>query len=144
MKKSVKPDTVELINKLREDIAVINRKIDTLIGKSSSKPAETMPSANVRPSLKQGNGFKERVLHKAICADCKKACEVPFKPSGERPVYCKDCFSKRKRGGPFTAMSNNAPRADMSVQAPHIIKPEAVEKKKPVVKKKPVPKKKKK
>ncbi|MFH1776428.1 MAG: CxxC-x17-CxxC domain-containing protein [Candidatus Omnitrophota bacterium] len=35
-------------------------------------------------------------MHKATCAECKKECEVPFKPSGDRPVYCKDCFSKRR------------------------------------------------
>jgi len=35
-------------------------------------------------------------FHKATCAECKKECEVPFKPSGDRPVYCKDCFAKRR------------------------------------------------
>ena len=35
-------------------------------------------------------------MHKAICADCKKECSLPFKPSGDRPVYCQDCFSRRK------------------------------------------------
>lgn len=43
-----------------------------------------------------GGGFGPRQMHKAQCADCKKECEVPFKPSGDRPVYCRDCFSKRK------------------------------------------------
>ena len=45
-----------------------------------------------------GGGFsnRPREMHKTICADCKQECEVPFKPSGDRPVYCKDCFSKRK------------------------------------------------
>lgn len=51
----------------------------------------------------QGGGSKynsgPREMHKATCADCTKECEVPFKPSGERPVYCKDCFSKRKDNG---------------------------------------------
>ncbi len=37
-----------------------------------------------------------REKHKATCSECKKECEVPFKPSGDRPVYCKDCYSKRK------------------------------------------------
>jgi CxxC-x17-CxxC domain-containing protein len=37
-----------------------------------------------------------REMHKAICADCKKECEVPFKPREDRPVYCKECFSKHK------------------------------------------------
>lgn len=45
-------------------------------------------------------GFREdrgpREMHKAVCADCKNECEVPFKPSGDKPVYCKDCFRKHK------------------------------------------------
>ena len=40
-----------------------------------------------------------REMHKAECSDYKQECEVPFKPSGDRPVYCKECFSKRKDGG---------------------------------------------
>ena len=46
-----------------------------------------------------GFGGRPREMHKATCADCGKECEVPFKPSGDRPVYCRDCFSKRKGGG---------------------------------------------
>ncbi|MBI3333252.1 MAG: hypothetical protein HYZ93_04095 [Candidatus Omnitrophica bacterium] len=46
-----------------------------------------------------GFGGGQREMFKVVCSDCKKECEVPFKPSGDRPVYCKDCFSKRK-GGP--------------------------------------------
>jgi CxxC-x17-CxxC domain-containing protein len=46
----------------------------------------------------RGGGFggRPREMHKVTCSDCKKECEVPFKPSGDRPVYCKECFSKRK------------------------------------------------
>ena len=40
-----------------------------------------------------------REMHKAVCADCKKECEVPFKPREDRPVYCKECFSKHKDSG---------------------------------------------
>ncbi|HNV85886.1 MAG TPA: DNA-directed RNA polymerase [Candidatus Omnitrophota bacterium] len=47
----------------------------------------------------EGFGERPREMHKAICADCHKECEVPFKPSSGRPVYCKDCFSKRKEQG---------------------------------------------
>ena len=48
-----------------------------------------------------GGGFdrQPREMHKATCADCNQECEVPFKPSGDRPVYCKECFSKHKSGG---------------------------------------------
>ncbi len=50
----------------------------------------------------QGGGkydSRPREMHKTTCGDCGKECEVPFKPSGDRPVYCKECFSKRKDGG---------------------------------------------
>jgi CxxC-x17-CxxC domain-containing protein len=31
-------------------------------------------------------------MHKAICSKCGKACEVPFQPTGNKPVFCRDCF----------------------------------------------------
>ena len=30
----------------------------------------------------------------ATCAECKKRCEVPFRPVKNKPVYCSDCFRK--------------------------------------------------
>ena len=45
----------------------------------------------------QGRDFQPREMHKAVCSECKKECEVPFKPTEGKPVYCKDCFMKRKR-----------------------------------------------
>ena len=29
-----------------------------------------------------GYGTGPREMHKAVCAECKKECEVPFKPQG--------------------------------------------------------------
>lgn len=37
-----------------------------------------------------------RELHKAICVECKNSCEVPFKPTEGKPVYCRDCFRKKQ------------------------------------------------
>ena len=46
----------------------------------------------------QGNHRQDdREMHKATCADCGNECEVPFKPSGDRPVYCKECYRKHKK-----------------------------------------------
>lgn len=39
---------------------------------------------------------REVTFHKAVCADCKKTCEVPFRPNGEKPVFCRDCFGAKK------------------------------------------------
>tara|TARA_Y100000310_G_C20670871_1_gene810212 strand:+ start:645 stop:809 length:165 start_codon:yes stop_codon:yes gene_type:complete len=41
--------------------------------------------------------FGEREMHKATCSECGQDCEVPFKPTEGKPVYCRDCFRKRKR-----------------------------------------------
>lgn len=32
---------------------------------------------------------------KAECSQCHKACTLPFRPNGEKPVFCSDCFSKK-------------------------------------------------
>lgn len=34
-------------------------------------------------------------MHKAICAECNESCEVPFRPTGDKPVYCKGCFDSK-------------------------------------------------
>jgi len=41
--------------------------------------------------------MSDREMHKITCSDCGKEAEVPFKPSGDRPVYCKDCFQKHRK-----------------------------------------------
>jgi CxxC-x17-CxxC domain-containing protein len=32
-------------------------------------------------------------MFKTICSNCGKDCEVPFKPNGSKPVYCRDCYA---------------------------------------------------
>lgn len=34
----------------------------------------------------------DKELFKATCSACQKSCEVPFRPSGDKPVYCRECF----------------------------------------------------
>jgi len=44
-----------------------------------------------------GNRDRERPqMHEATCSDCGKRCEVPFKPTGDKPVYCSQCFSSHR------------------------------------------------
>ncbi len=37
-----------------------------------------------------------REMHPVVCAECGKDTTVPFRPRGDRPVYCSDCFSKQR------------------------------------------------
>ena len=47
----------------------------------------------------RGGGFSTgpREMHKATCSECGNECEVPFKPAEGKPVYCKDCYMKKKQ-----------------------------------------------
>ena len=40
-------------------------------------------------------------MHRAVCSACGKDCEVPFRPTGDKPIYCNDCFG-----------ANRSPRKD--------------------------------
>ena len=44
-----------------------------------------------------GGGFEKRTMYKATCSDCGQECEVPFKPTEGKPVYCRDCYRKHKK-----------------------------------------------
>lgn len=56
-----------------------------------------------------GFGGRDMMMHQATCASCGKVCEVPFKPNGKKPVYCKECFAAN--GGP-EASGGDRPRFD--------------------------------
>lgn len=43
-----------------------------------------------------GGGRSDREMHSATCAQCGKEALVPFAPSGDKPVYCRDCFASRR------------------------------------------------
>lgn len=44
-------------------------------------------------------GDRKPMMHQAVCSECGKRCEVPFKPTGDRPVYCSECFSSQNQQG---------------------------------------------
>ena len=62
-------------------------------GRASTSRPEGRPrfSASARP---RPSGGRKDIPQKfdAVCSKCGNACQVPFRPSNTRPVYCKDCF----------------------------------------------------
>ena len=55
---------------------------------------------------KRGRDRDERpTLHSAICDKCHAECEVPFRPTGSKPIYCRDCFRKEDGGAPTSRFS---------------------------------------
>jgi CxxC-x17-CxxC domain-containing protein len=39
---------------------------------------------------------QRREMHTAVCAGCGGEARVPFKPTGQRPVYCSSCFETNR------------------------------------------------
>ncbi len=104
----VEPDLAVAIDKIQRQLTLLENKIDTLIsqaserpsgGSSYSKPFQQFDSPRRFDRGNRESSFRDRSFTRAICSECKKECEVPFKPTGDRPVYCKECFSKRNEGG---------------------------------------------
>jgi len=38
------------------------------------------------------NDKRPREMYDTICDKCKKECQVPFRPSGNKPILCSNCF----------------------------------------------------
>jgi CxxC-x17-CxxC domain-containing protein len=55
-----------------------------------------------RPPKRFGGGrssFGDKPMFPAQCDACGNECQVPFRPTGEKPVYCSDCFGQQAPSG---------------------------------------------
>lgn len=52
----------------------------------------------------------DRQMFSVVCSKCGKDCQVPFRPTGDKPVYCSDCFEKI--GGKNDRQSFDRPRRE--------------------------------
>jgi len=54
-----------------------------------------------RDSGRRSNSYsrdrRDVEMTKVICSSCGKECEVPFKPTSSKPVYCDECFAKKDK-----------------------------------------------
>ena len=62
---------------------------------------------------RQGFDRDSREMYKSVCADCGKECEVPFRPTGNRPVYCRECLVKRRPPRTEDRRRGEYPREDL-------------------------------
>jgi CxxC-x17-CxxC domain-containing protein len=67
-----------------------------------------MKNYNKSNRAERGNDFGKRrgkdsvrsSMHQATCDNCGRKCEVPFKPTSGKPIYCSSCFDKVPSDGP--------------------------------------------
>ena len=54
-------------------------------------------------------GERKPSMHDATCGKCGKPCQVPFKPFGGKPVFCRECFGGNESPrNNFTAPAGSA------------------------------------
>jgi len=59
-----------------------------------------------------GRPERRMELFPAVCFECKRNCEVPFRPTGDKPVYCLDCFNKQPHVPGRNSMPSDRSRED--------------------------------
>lgn len=52
---------------------------------------KTQRASGGASSAAYGGGARE--MFDAVCAQCGENTTVPFRPRGDRPVYCRSCYS---------------------------------------------------
>lgn len=80
--------------------------------RSFSKPTFGRPDFKKKSWDNKGPksfGNDDRQMFDATCSSCGKPCQVPFRPSAGKQVFCNDCFGKMK--GDETFVRNDAPRS---------------------------------
>jgi CxxC-x17-CxxC domain-containing protein len=88
-----KEETEEKIEKVEEEKEEKNTEEPT---EKIAEEKEKTSEAKEPESEEAGKDNFGRTLYKVKCSDCGNQTDVPFKPSGDRPVYCRDCYQKHK------------------------------------------------
>ena len=63
---------------------------------SVSLPEKEEP-ALASADAKATESKEEKVLYDTVCDTCGEKIQVPFRPDGQRPTFCKDCFKDYQR-----------------------------------------------
>lgn len=50
-------------------------------------------------NAKKNQRFGAKEMHTVTCEACNKETQVPFKPTGNKPVYCRECYQQKKDAG---------------------------------------------
>ncbi|MCG2692188.1 hypothetical protein L6272_05165, partial [Microgenomates group bacterium] len=48
-----------------------------------------------RPGGRRDFDGARPTMHQAVCDKCGASCEVPFRPSGDKPIFCNNCFDRK-------------------------------------------------
>ena len=100
--KSVYENKISDLQRLREPVRLLGPRPDVLRREGLRERAAALPRlpqrAQVAARERPGPGAQSRPpglreMYDAVCAQCGTATTVPFRPRGDRPVYCRTCYT---------------------------------------------------
>ena len=66
--------------------------------RSDDRRSRSGPRESFKPFDRDERPSRGRLeLFDATCAKCGADCQLPFKPVGNKPVYCRECFGNKDR-----------------------------------------------
>ena len=65
----------------------------------------------------RGHDFRKMPKYTVTCDECKKECQVPFKPTEGKPVYCDECFKTKPTGNQKNEFEKINEKLDKIMQA---------------------------
>lgn len=70
-----------------------------------------------RGGFRRDDRGSDRQMFSAVCDNCGKTCNLPFRPTAGKPVYCSDCFEQKEKGAPMPRRGerHDAPRSNPSM-----------------------------
>ena len=63
----------------------------------TNEPTRCPACRSARRNQVRGGYSGSREMHPVVCAQCGIDTTVPFRPTGDKPVYCSDCFGQMRR-----------------------------------------------
>lgn len=64
----------------------------------TNEPGRCSQCRAARKQQRNSGGYGSREMFQVTCAECGVETGVPFRPTGGRPVYCRECYGKKRRG----------------------------------------------
>ena len=78
-------------------------------GGSSGRYGDRESNNRSSSGSRNRSGGRPRQEFEAVCSSCLKKTTLPFKPMGNKPVYCRECFQDHKPSSNRTKQGDNRP-----------------------------------
>jgi CxxC-x17-CxxC domain-containing protein len=77
-----------------------------------------------KPGFQRHGGRPQGPMFQATCVTCGKPCEVPFKPDGSRPIYCREHYGNKSSAPAQSGGFHQRPQAPFVPSQPRQAAPD--------------------